>query len=1443
MKVVRSVLLQRDIGSRRARHWRSRPLLLHITSALIVLVILSFAALLWSASYKDEEAMSGEQYSFLLSHWVNKKVGADSKIQIGRPPARSSGSPAEKLPSGGDTIWFSPNIRAAGAGNTSELYSVFESAGNVRIALPSGVGEDTVTCAPRIFAFLAPWRTYERSLATRGAYACDTAAIADVNEELQASSRRSLVPVKHIEVRLVRQRKSRNAWVVPTEATLPIVGILPRELTTLVYAEELLVKSDLRQDGLVSLVAAVQPDSVRNSSMVVGIDTHLRASAAKRRGGGAHYDTGNGTVLIPSPLLEFSSVPSYLTGPSAFSTAESSEVSPGTTLLKWRTGSATATSHREALELILDIAHPGRPKSSFPLHAKKEVKMRPGSRDNTYTAALEATVCSARIVRLYGLSASLSSIDTHGGFRDKNAAAGGPHGIQLNMSEEVEMVIGSEAGLSSGGAPLSGVVPLLYVELSNKRGADAKKGAQNKERQTVGLLWLHSGSFFVSTFTSPDPTDDDKPPRTCVRLRGTAGATSVYLLPGPTPAEVLRQYYTLVGFPTLPPRFLLGYHHGLQGAAATTEQSVENLSEAFLTSGVPLDSVWISSPTVAAGDTPFTWNHTRFPDPLMLQSNLWYRGRRYVVVRSVPTIPKTTRSPLFLEGRRQGFFVSISAEETAGWSALSVDGVPSHVVDFFNPMACKWYGGMLKYHRYVGSSNHTFITLQHSTPAVLTGSALGKGSNALLRSLPRSQVGGEPLLMDLGHYGGLQHRQVHQLLALQFARAAHDGMLRRTFYHRRALIFTESYFAGTQQYAVVRVETQPRWTDAVQADPAAILTEAWRTLHRAVCECAQLGMLGIPFSGANLAGGLVSRLLLLAKMPSNTTTPSATAAGRTGEHGGNNTAEVNAELMMSPDASGDAIREMEELLVRWYQAGVFFGAMYADESAAAADAPTASGVNSSQPWAAAPWWTRWPVAVATRQAIHANLHARYALLPYLYTSAYHASEEGSIFLAPLAFASSEASPPHEDTTAQTCYATGSALIVCPVTQPVHPPQTLPRSEGGSHINSSGFFDFWTGTWHGASSSVAGGASSWAAVAQNRTPASQELAWLAASDDVPLKDLPAATSVAPVFLRSGHIVATQNVIASRTDSTHVGSNWTFTVALPPLPTAGGVSATLPVLLAEGDVFWDEGSHNSQSHPPTMKPGAFPPPDMPRIPTKVNHCELQMKCFYEEGGASAATARLTVEVAQTSESCPDALGELVSHWNEEPRGFHEYLMRANARRDARLHQLGMEQEALEDKGLRRDRDRANDLLGASRFTPEDLRGLRLPDAHNESTRDELWNSHLLQRFRFLFQRPEDAARLAQRLSTSTAATVFLVERRSSTGGTPDAEIDENGPKGKTVRASHDGPDAHAIVVDMTSAQQDGAAAASVFGARKVVLSDGSVTVHVPPRHTWRFTFSLK
>ncbi|KPA81447.1 glycosyl hydrolase-like protein [Leptomonas pyrrhocoris] len=1480
------------MGGHRGAHrftrlWRSRRIMWRATLFLISLSCLSLVGMLLSFFQDNAEFYAEEKHHNTMQpppQHNNFAGGEDArKTSFLRPAQANTSFPPQPTTSPipvAESLWFNDAEITGDEGNLGRDTSVFSSDGVARVVFAARKrlhSENETPSSPRLLASDVSWVAYARYAQVHAKTGDDgRPAGPNAPETPQDSAAMRIRPLEQVEVQLLRQRVSRNVWATTDHPQLgAIVGVVPFEPGAPDTTEELLVEQYLRAEDQ----RKARPDPLRFLS--------LAAVAARTGGGGDEGRGGGGSSTLevdtsmdllktralrgankatsppPTPLIELRS--GFRAKDFTDGAKDDTIVSPTATTLRWNAGGAES-ENPVTFDVTLDVVHP-RQIISDGFNGRGTMDQRESTVNEVFTDALQATVCSARLVRLYGLSPLLlrSQQQDDAG----TEAMGGDDFIPLNMREGVEVMVGGRSA-SSPHLLVPGVVPLLYMELDT---GDVPRlpPLSPPARRTVGLLWLHPAPFILSTFTAASA-------QTCVRLRSTVRPTKLYLLPGPTPADVLRQYYTLTGFPTLPPRFLLGYHHGLRGAAATTQATVEALDASFLHSRTPLDSVWVTDTAVSARDTPFTWNASRFPDPVQLQSNLWYGGRRYVVVRTVPTIPITTHSPLFLEGRRESFFVTMNAEEAVGWPTRSLDGVPSNVVDFTNPSARRWYGNMLKYRRYTGSTNHTAVRLQHAAPLVMAdGVPSAALSECALRELSRV---GDVLPMEVGHHGSFAHREVHQLLPVDFARAAHEGMLRRTQYVRRAMVLTENYYAGIQRYAVVLVETPPACAEdaATQINSKdtpvvtpgtrekSALAAAWKQLQLAVRQCAQLSTLGIPFSGANLGAGLTREVLsvLLQRQP---TEPAMTAAVENArkELEDNDDAkpklppqqnrdegQVPISRAVQPTASH--FREAHQLVVRWYQAGVFFPLMYTEEDPTAAAAEQAQSFKYGTGDAAGPWWMRLPVAATTQAAVHANINVRYALVPYLYTVAHNVSENGSSFFAPLPFA--QLSPtrggPATSSGFPTCYAVGEAVVVCPVTRSVSQAAESPtQGKIGTDL-----FDLWTGVW--SSSSVLQTPEDIVVVpAQGRTP----LRWLAMTSrrKVPASaaDLPTPAFLAPAFLRPGNIIATQNTLlpadeasegsplrddAHTVHSTHMGANWTLTVALPPLPQRTG-STPASQLLAAGDVFWDEGSHNSQQRPPAPQSRSLQlSVKFPVIPHRVNHCALHFNCFYDvrEGG----TAKLVVEVHQTSDSCAEAVAELQSHWQEQPEGFAQRLSRAKELRDARLHDLELQQNEKEDKGMRV--ERTTGPL-AETFAEEDLNGLRLPRQANEAARNGLWRSHLLHRIRFLFQREEDAAQLIDLSGASNASTV-AVERQ----GTP-AETKSETIVSGSAPVSRGSSRSYEVLVDLSAcdtsikgantAVVSSLAATPLFGVEARADRDGKPALYVPSAYTWRFVFSLK
>ncbi|PBJ75049.1 glycosyl hydrolase-like protein [Trypanosoma cruzi cruzi] len=359
------------------------------------------------------------------------------------------------------------------------------------------------------------------------------------------------------------------------------------------------------------------------------------------------------------------------------------------------------------------------------------------------------------------------------------------------------------------GTRMHGSVPLLYG-IGRAPIRYGKKSLYGQRQRAMGILWLNGSPLHVRTATGG--VDGE----TTLSFRSTAGATRVYLLPGPTAEDVLLQYYTLTGFPMMPPLFALGYHHAHRGYGKMDE--LLNVSAAFLQAQIPVDTLGIGLHYMR-GKRIFTWNLTRFSNPVKLQDELWRHGGRFMVLSTVPYVQVDPRFSLYIEGKRHEYFVRTNADSDEIFIGFSESGA-NVWIDFLDSRARHWYGGLMKYKRFLGSTNHTFFSLEENEP-FLQGGVWG--------TLP----------MDAGHRGAVPHEVIHNLYGMLHAMAAYGGQLRRTQFYRRPFLITQSYFAGTQRHAAVRLGYN---------------AASWEHLRSSVELCLAHSIAGISFVGADVGG-------------------------------------------------------------------------------------------------------------------------------------------------------------------------------------------------------------------------------------------------------------------------------------------------------------------------------------------------------------------------------------------------------------------------------------------------------------------------------------------------------------------------------------------------------------------------------------------------------------
>ena len=300
------------------------------------------------------------------------------------------------------------------------------------------------------------------------------------------------------------------------------------------------------------------------------------------------------------------------------------------------------------------------------------------------------------------------------------------------------------------------------------------------------------------------------------RIQTPGPTLDLYLLPGPTPAEVVTRLTALFGRPPLPPRWALGYHQSRYGYQS--QEEVRAVAEAFAAHNIPLSALWLDIDYMD-GYRVFTFDRYRFPDPKALAKELGRRGIHLVAIVD-PGVKKEAGYPVYEEGHARGYFVRTArGEELVG----EVWPDPAVWPDFTRPEVREWWGNL---HRRLLEAGIAGIWNDMNEPSAFA-----------LKNAASDPAWGKTLPLSARH-GEKTHLEVHNLYGQCMSRATFEG-LSRLAPERRPFVLSRSGFLGIQRYAWV-------WTGDNQS--------RWEHLFMSIPMLLNLGLSGVAFAGADIGG-------------------------------------------------------------------------------------------------------------------------------------------------------------------------------------------------------------------------------------------------------------------------------------------------------------------------------------------------------------------------------------------------------------------------------------------------------------------------------------------------------------------------------------------------------------------------------------------------------------
>ncbi|MEM7105822.1 MAG: glycoside hydrolase family 31 protein [Bacteroidota bacterium] len=323
------------------------------------------------------------------------------------------------------------------------------------------------------------------------------------------------------------------------------------------------------------------------------------------------------------------------------------------------------------------------------------------------------------------------------------------------------------------------------------------------------------GIFFDNSFRSR--FDFGKKKKAKVSFGANGGEINYYFISGSSPIEVAEQYAILTGLPELPPLWALGYHQCKW--SYFPEKRVRKVAKKFRKLQIPCDSIYLDIDYMD-GFRVFTWDHSRFPDPKQLLTDLKENGFKTVVMID-PGIKIDEGYLVCKEGLEKDYFCK------RGDGPLAVGPVwPGYCYfpDFTNPEVRQWWSDFFTDFLEPGIEG---VWTDMNEPALF----LVDNFVQCERTFPddvRHDYDGHPC----------SHRKAHNIYGMQMSRATFDG-IKKAKSEKRPFVITRSTYSGGQRFASV-------WTGDNSA--------SWKHLKIANWQCQSLSVSGFSFCGSDIGG-------------------------------------------------------------------------------------------------------------------------------------------------------------------------------------------------------------------------------------------------------------------------------------------------------------------------------------------------------------------------------------------------------------------------------------------------------------------------------------------------------------------------------------------------------------------------------------------------------------
>lgn len=284
------------------------------------------------------------------------------------------------------------------------------------------------------------------------------------------------------------------------------------------------------------------------------------------------------------------------------------------------------------------------------------------------------------------------------------------------------------------------------------------------------------------------------------------GVPDLYIITGPSLAELTQKLQRLVGTTPLPPAWSLGYHQCRWGYKS--EACLDDLDKKFTEHGIPCDGLWVDIDYMDKFKV-FTFNREYFPSVDRVIKKLRKKGRRLIPIID-PGVKQEKKYSVYDSGRKADVFCrNPQGREFIGlvWPGETV------FPDFSLPEARRWWARWVKDFAAHGIPGCWIDMNDPSTGHVLN----------------------EDMLFGRGKH---PHDAYHNQYALGMAMATREGF-EAAHPGERPFVITRSGSTGISKHAAI-------WTgDNISS---------YHYVRNCIAVSLNLALSGVPFNGPDIGG-------------------------------------------------------------------------------------------------------------------------------------------------------------------------------------------------------------------------------------------------------------------------------------------------------------------------------------------------------------------------------------------------------------------------------------------------------------------------------------------------------------------------------------------------------------------------------------------------------------